>query len=292
MEFSKPLRHLIRKNEPLAAYTWLQIGGSARFFAEPNSIEELCQLLAEAQRLAIPVRLLGGGSNVLIRESGVDGLVISLATAELSKIEIRGNQLIARAGARLNHVISNAVGAGLAGLEHLAGIPGTIGGAVVANAGVTNDDIGSKVTQVSVVDRHGALLQRDRSKLQFGFRRSNLEDVVIVEIELSLEPMDASELTRRMQTNWIVKNAAQPLAGTRTIQAFIEPDGISLADALDAAGMKGVEEGEVSLNPHYPGYLTVAGNATSDQVLALIDRIARAVEIRSGIQLQSQLRIW
>jgi UDP-N-acetylmuramate dehydrogenase len=292
MEFSKSLQHLIRENEPLASYTWLQIGGCARFFAEPNSIDELSQLLAEAQRLSLPVRILGSGSNVLIRESGVDGLVISLSTAELSKIEVRGERLWARGGARLNHVISNAVGAGLAGLEHLAGIPGTIGGAVVANAGVTNDDIGSKVTRVTVIDRQGVSQQRERDSLQFGFRRSNLEDVVIAEIELTLEPVDASELTRRMQKNWIVKNTAQPQAGSRTVQAFIEPDGVSLADALDAAGMKAVAEGEVSLNAQYPGYLTVAGNATSDQVLALIDRITRAVEIRSGIQLQSQLRIW
>ncbi len=292
MEFSKPLQHLLRQNEPLAAYTWLQIGGNARYFAEPNTLDELRQLLVDAHRLSLPVRLLGGGSNVLCRETGFDGLVLNLATAEFSKIEQHQDRIIARGGARLNHLISVAVGAGLAGLEHLAGIPGTVGGAVVSNAGVTNDDIGSHVARVTVVDRHGDMVVLPRESLQFGFRRSNLEDLVIVEVEFLLEQTDSAELTRRMQTNWIVKRVKQPTAGSRTIQAFLEPDGVLLDDVLEAAGMRGIASGEVSLSADHPGYLTVAGAATSEQVLALIDRVAKAVEIRSGIQLQSPLKIW
>jgi UDP-N-acetylmuramate dehydrogenase len=292
MLFSDSLRHLIRENEPLAPYTWLQIGGNAKFFAEPNTLSELCLLLAEAQQQGISVRLLGGGSNILIREAGVDGLVLRLATPKLSQIEIHGEQLTAHGGAKLNHVISQAVGAGLSGLEHLVGIPGTLGGAVVSNAGVSNDDIGSRITRVTTIDREGRLIEQNRDQLQFGFRRSNLEDLIIAEVELTLEKKDPAELTRRMQANWIVKIAAQPPSGARTIQAFIEPDGTSLSDALEAAGMKGVAEGEVSLSSRHPGYLVVAGQATSDQVLALLERVTKAVEVRCGIQLQSQLKIW
>lgn len=292
MEFSKPLQHLLRENEPLAPYTWLQIGGNARYFAEPNTLEELQQLLVDAHRHSLPVRLLGGGSNVLCREAGFDGLVLSLATAEFTKIEQQQDRIFARGGAKLNHLISVAVGAGLAGLEHLAGIPGTVGGAVVSNAGVTNDDIGSHVARVTVVDRHGERIDMPRESLQFGFRRSNLEDLVIVEVEFLLEPCDTVELTRRMQANWIVKRAKQPSAGSRCIQAFLEPDGVMLDDALEAAGMRGIANGEVSMNADHPGYLTVAGAATSEQVLALVDRVGKAVEIRSGIQLQSPLKIW
>lgn len=292
MEFSKSIQHLIRRDEPLAPYTWLQIGGPASFFAEPNSLEDLSQLLADAHRLSLPVRLLGGGSNILCREAGVDGLVLNLNTAELSKIEIREQRLIARAGAHLNHVISAAVGAGLAGVEHLAGIPGTIGGGVVSNVGITNDDLGSRVNRVTAIERDGRLLPIEREQLQFGFRRSNLEDRVIVEVELQLKAMDSAELTRRMQTNWIVKRKSQPPSGTRAVQAFIEPDGASLADLLQQAAVEGLAQGEVSLSSHHPGYLCVAGGATSDQVLALIEQVTRAVEIRSGIQLQSPLKIW
>ncbi len=292
MEFSEPFQHLIRQQEPLAPYTWLQIGGSARYFAEPNSVEELVGLLAEAKRASLPIRILGSGSNLLVRESEVEGLVLSLATAELSKIDLRGEHVIARGGAKLNHVISAAVGAGLAGLEHLAGIPGTVGGAVVSNAGVTNDDIGSHVLRVTVVDRNGRLVELQRESLQFGFRRSNLEDLVIVEVEFQLEKTDSVELTRRMQSNWIVKRTKQPQSGSRTIQAFLEPDGISLADALEAAGMRDIANGEVVFSAQHPGFVTVAGSATSQQVLALVEQVAKAVEIRTGIQLQSPLKIW
>ncbi len=292
MEFTNAVQHLVRMHEPLAPYTWLQIGGVARFFAEPNSLDELGQLIADANRLSLPIRLLGGGSNVLVRESGFDGLVLRLATAQLSTIEVSGDRIVARGGAKLNHVVSLAAGAGLSGLEHLAGIPGTIGGAVVSNAGVTNDDIGSHVTRVTIFDRDGNLILKDRGALQFGFRRSNLQDAVIAEVELTLESMDPAELTRRMQANWIVKGTQQPPAGTRSIQAFIEPDGISLAEVLEVAGMRGLADGEVSMCAHQPGFLTVAGTATSEQVLALIERVVRAVEIRSGVQLQSQLKIW
>ena len=292
MVFSSDLQHLIRHNEPLAPLTWLQIGGPAKYFAEPNSLDELAELIAEAHQAKIPVRILGGGSNLLCREAGVDGLVLSLATAELSQIHIHDHRLVARAGAKFHHVISAAVGAGLAGLEHLAGIPGTLGGAVVSNAGVTNDDIGSHVLRLTLIDRHGQLQQLDRDQLQFGFRRSNLEDMYLVEVEMNLEPADPVELTRRMQTNWIVKRSSQPPSGTRTVQAFIEPDGTSLAEVLELAGMRSVVDGEVALCGQYPGYLTVAGEATSEQVLALLERVTRAVEIRSGIQLQSPLKIW
>ncbi len=292
MEFSTSLQHILRRNEPLASWTWLQIGGPAKFFAEPSSLTELSQLLAEAHRAGLPVRILGGGSNILCRESGFDGLVLSLATAELSKIKIDQQKVIARAGAKFNHVISAAVGAGLAGLEHLAGIPGTIGGAVVSNAGVTNDDIGSHVSRLTLIDRDGQAHDEDRRALQFGFRRSNLEDMFIAEVELSLEKADPVELTRRMQTNWIVKRTTQPPSGTRTAQVFIELDGTSLSDVLEQAGMRDIADGEVSLSPQHPGYLTVAGQATSGQVLALIERVTRAVEIRCGIQLHSPLKIW
>ena len=292
MRFANHLLHVIREDEPLAPYCWLRIGGLARFFAEPNSIDEFQELVQEASRLTLPVRLLGDGSNVLVREAGADGLVIRLATAELSSIHIEGNRLRAGAGAKLGHVISAAVAAGLGGIEHLAGIPGTIGAAVVTNAGGTNDDIGCRVTKVELVDRQGQQSTRCRDKMQFGFRRSNLQDVFLTEIELTLEESDAAELTRRMQSSWIIRRAAQPPTGTRTAQAFIESDGTDLSHLFSTAGLKGAIEGHATLSDRYPGFIVVSGDATSADVLALLTRVTRSVEAQTGIALQSQLRIW
>lgn len=292
MPFSQSLQHLLRENEPLAPLNWLQLGGPAKYYAEPSSVEEMCQLLQDAHAGSIPVRILGGGSNILVREAGFDGLVLNLSHAQLGAIAIQGNSVVAGGGALLNHVVSQAAGAGLAGIEYLAGIPGTFGGAVVSNAGVKNGDLGSKVQRVKIADMQGQISDLGREQLQFGFHRSNLAEVVVVEAELELEPGDAADITRRMQSAWIIKRAAQPALGSRTIQAFVEPDAASLSDVFERAGVRGQSDGEVALSPQFPGFVTVGGNASSDQVLRLIERVAVSVEAQTGVQLRSQVRIW
>jgi len=268
------------------------MGGTARYFAEPGNLDELAYLIAEANQAGVPIRMLGSGSNVLVREEGLDGLVIHLATSELSKIRIDGDSLTVRAGAKLNHVISAAVGAGLGGLEHLAGIPGTVGAAIVSNAGSINDDIGSRVASVRTIDRTGNFREFTSDQLQFGFRRSSLEDSLIAEVKFKLRSGDSEDLTRRMQSNWIVRRSTQPLIGSRTVQAFIEPDGIRLADVLDSAGVRDTREGDFSLDSAHPGFVLASGSPRSVDLIALITRVIRSVEAKSGIQLQSALKIW
>lgn len=292
MVFSQSTQHLIRENEPLAGYTWARIGGPARYYAEPTTSQEVSLLVKEAHAAGLPVRIIGDGSNLLVRDAGCDGIVLNLCAAGLSSIAIDGNTLVAGGGAKLNHVISQSAGAGLAGLEYLAGIPGTLGGAVVCNAAVKNGDIGSRVVRVSGLDESGNAVERLRDSLQFGFRRSNLEGLVVTEVQMQLEPIDPAELTRRMQAAWIVKRATQPVSGTRTLQAFIEPDGMSLTEALEAADMRGYAEGEVKLTSEFPGFVTISGQANSDQVIALIEKVTNRVAAQTGVPLQSQVRIW
>ena len=292
MSLSEQFPHIVRENEPLAPYTWLQLGGPARFFAEPNSPEEFAAVVKQAKADGLTVRMLGDGSNVLVRESGVDGVVIRLATAGLCDISISEQTVRAAAGAKLNHVISAAVAAGLTGLEHLAGIPGTIGAAVSTNAGVKNGDIGSRVTKITCVGEDGELQQLTRDELRFGFRRSSLDGSIVVEVELTLTEGEPSELTRRMQSSWIVRRADQPPSGSRTTQALIEPDGTDLAHLLAEAGLKDEREGNVVLSSQHPGFVLITAEATSEQVLALLARVQQTVEARTGTQLQSQLKIW
>ncbi len=123
MKSLENLGHLLRENEPLAPYTWLQIGGPARYFAEPTTRPDLIQLVSAAAKEQLPVRVLGGGSNLLIQESGCEGLVLHLTAPEFSTIQVQGTRLIVGGGAKLSHVITHAVGAGLAGLEHWWAFP-------------------------------------------------------------------------------------------------------------------------------------------------------------------------
>ncbi len=192
----------------------------------------------------------------------------------------------------MGDVVSESAQAGLLGLEHLAGIPGTLGGAVFGNSGVKNDDIGSKVECVRGVALDGSTVEISRDALQFGYRRSNLEGVVITEAELALVKAPAEEVTRRLQASWIVKKSSQPSPGIRAALAFIEPSGSQMSSLLEAAGMRSASEGNANMMSQYPGFITVNEEATADSVIALTTRISNAVEVQSGIRLQPQLKIW
>ncbi len=154
MSFPDDLTHLVRTDEPLERLVWLGIGGPARFFAEPVEVSEVSRLVKAAHDQGLPIRILGGGSNVLIREAGVDGLVISLAGAT-GGMQIDGTKMKAGSAAKLSHAVIKSVGEGLGGLEHLVGIPGTVGGAVVGNASSDGRDIGSVVESITVLDPEG-----------------------------------------------------------------------------------------------------------------------------------------
>lgn len=292
MVFSQSVQHLVRNDEPLGGFTWARIGGPAKYFAEPASVAELSQLFTDALEANLPVRIIGDGANVLVRDQGFEGLAISLASAELSKIHSEGNQLVAGAGAKLSQVVAASAGAGLAGIEYLAGIPGTFGGALVCNASVKNGDLGCRVKSVKVITPDSSLVELTSEQLQFGFQRSNLDGNIVVEATLDLQPVDASELTRRMQSAWIVKRASQPISGTRALQAFVEPDGASLQDALESADLRGASEGEVKLSSEHPGYLIVSGNATCEEVIKFIEMVTKKVEALTGTRLQSPVKIW
>ena len=206
--------HIVRDNEPLAPYTWLRLGGSADYFAEPASVEELAALIRRADEERLPVRVLGGGSNVLIRETGVRGLVVCLSAAAFSQISVHGQIVSAGGGARLGHVVSTAVREGLSGLEQLVGIPGTVGGALHGNSGANGTDVGQWTHSATVMTRGGELVQRSRDELQFSYRQSSLDEPVIVRVEFALEPDSPSELTKRMQKAWIVKKSTLPQGNT------------------------------------------------------------------------------
>ena len=211
MAFLSGFEKIARQAEPLAMHTWFQLGGPAEYFAEPENPDQLIALVKRSQQEGLDVRLLGQGSNVLVRDEGVPGLVLKLSAAEFGKIEIAGRRITAGGGAILGRVVTTAVHGGLAGLEMLIGIPGTLGGALHGNAGTHGGDIGQWATGATVVSISGEVYERGRDDLVFGYRESNLDELVILEGSFQLEEDDPRELARRMQKQWIVKKAAQPM---------------------------------------------------------------------------------
>ena len=292
MTLPDEVQHLIQTDVPLAPRTSLGIGGPARFFAEPPEADDLPTLVRAARGSELPVRVLGGGSNVLVRESGVDGLVISLAAAVHSGLSMDGHTLRVGAGAKLSQAVVKAVGDGLAGLEHLIGIPGTVGGAVVGNVSAGGRDIGSVVSAVEVMNLEGDCESIGRDDLHFGHRKSSLGDRPILAVHFQLEPADVTTLTKRMQKLWISRNAKGGRASQNRVMPFADPDGMPIGQLFQTLGLAGLRQGGAAIDSSQPEYLVAESDATSSDCLELISRVREQTLAQTDIDLQLNLQIW
>ncbi len=283
---------IVRLQQPLAERTWLKLGGPAQFFAEPNSVDELAALVRRCCDEKVPIRVMGGASNLLIRDDGFAGMVISLAMPAFSRINILQGQVTVGGGAQLAHTISETVRAGLAGLEPLVGIPGTIGGALHGNSGSRGGDIGQWACQATVMTRLGEIVQRGREDLVFAYRQSSLDELVILNAQFQLEQDDPEHLTKRMQKQWIVKKAGQPLSHLHVACMFKNPRGMSAGMLIDQAGLKGISVGGAEISQRHANFIIAHDGATSQDVLRLIDKVRARVAERLGVELENELEIW
>ncbi len=248
----------VRRDVPLAMYTRLQLGGPAEFFAEPKSTEELLALLKQSRAENIPVRVLGGGANILPAEDGVAGVILSLSAALFSEIRVENSRIVAGAGAKLGQVITQAVTQGLSGMEGLIGIPGTMGAALCGNVATRSGDLGERVESVTVLDFEGNVSTLSRNEITFGFRSSSLDDVVIVSATLKLEKDDPAELARRMQKFWILRKNLQPTGELASACAFVNPhSGVLARELIDHAGLKGTRIGGALVSERNADFIVV-----------------------------------
>jgi UDP-N-acetylmuramate dehydrogenase len=292
MSFQHGFEHIVREGELLAPYTWLRLGGPARYFAEPMNLEELSGLVRRCREEDLPVRLLGGGSNVVVRDEGVPGLVIYLSAAAFAGVSVKRGAVVAGGGAKLAHLIATAVREGLGGLEQLVGIPGTVGGALHGNASCHGTDIGQWTRSAAVLTHAGEIVSRDRDELVFAYRESNLDELAILEARFELEPDDPQELTKRMQKQWIVNKAAQPLQNEKTAMIFRDPGGISAASLIEQAGLKSARFGGAEVSDRNANYIGTQTEATSSDVLQLIEYLRERVDERLGVELQTAVDLW
>ncbi len=283
---------IVRQAEPLAQHTWFRLGGPAEYFAEPRNIDELQALVRRCAEEGIQIRLLGGGSNVLVRDEGVPGMVVALTESAFGAIKAAGRVITAASGAKLGHLISVAVREGLAGLEPLVGIPGTVGGALHGNAGSRGGDIGQWTCHATVMTRSGEIQQRERDDLTFAYRESSLDELVILEGKFELEQEDPEELTKRMQKHWIVKKANQPLGHQSAGCIFKNPRGMSAGMLIDQAGLKGSRVGGAEVSDLHANFIVADASATSQDVLRLIDLVRSRVAERLGVELETEIEIW
>ncbi len=280
------------RDEPLAPHTYLKLGGPAQYFITPRNRDELAQVILACRDAEMPYHILGGGCNLLIADKGVSGVVIHVGGGNFSQIEISGTTVTVGAGAKLTHLISQTVKAGLQGLEVLVGIPGTVGGALRGNAGGSGGDIGQFVTSVTGLTSGGEQVTRSDDEITFGYRDSNLRDLLIIEASFDLQPGDTDEITRRLRKTWIMKKATQPLTAQSAGCIFKNPRGMSAGLLIDQSGLKGTRIGNAEISDRHANFIITHPDASSDDVLRLIELAKSRVAEQFGVDLELEIEIW
>ena len=292
MSLLNGFENIVRQGEPLAMHTWFQLGGPAEYLAEPETLEQLVALIVRCHQENVAVRMLGQGSNILVRDEGVPGMVIRLSAPAFCGIRIQGRSLTAGGGALLGRAVTTAVHRGLAGLEMLIGIPGTVGGALHGNAGTQSGNIGQWTLEATVIAANGEVSQRTSEELVFDYRQSSLDDLVILEASCSLDEDNPRELAQRMQKQWILKKASQPMGHQSAGCVFKNPRGSSAGELIDDAGLKGTRIGGAVVSDRHANFIIAEPECTAQDVLRLIDLVRSQVRDRMGVELELELEIW
>jgi UDP-N-acetylmuramate dehydrogenase len=283
---------IVKQNEPLAPFTHLKLGGPAAVLAQPRSHAELSAIVKHCFFVRLPLRVLGTGCNLLVRDEGVQGVVLRLSEPAFTTIAIDGKSARAGTGAAVSALISQTAGHGLAGLETLVGVPGTVGGAVRTNAGNRSGDIGQFVRLVEVMGARGEVQVRERDELQFADHDSNLDDPVLLAVEFALEIDSPDAIVKRMRKAWITRKAAQPFSFQSAARIFKNPRGLSAAALIEQAGLARTRVGGAEVSDRDPNYIVVHPGAKSADVLRLMDLVHSRVLERFGVELEREITVW
>jgi len=283
---------IVQASASLAPYTHLKLGGPAEYLAQPRSREELAAVVGQCFAQRLPLRVLGSGCNLLVRDEGVKGLVLRLNDPFFAKVEVHGKEVTAGAGAAVSALISESVRHGLGGLEMLVGIKGTVGGALRCNAGDRGGDIGQFVRRVEVLDLRGKVQVRERDELRFGPHKSNLDDPVLLTATFGLDNDDPGVLVKRMRRAWIHRKAHQPLSFQAANRIFQDPPGFTAAALIDQAGLARTQVGGAEVSDRDPNAIVVHPGATARDVLRLIDMVRSRVQEQFKIELALEITIW
>ena len=279
------------ENAMMRDYTTLRLGGPADWLITPGSARELLQILAEARENRIPVTVIGQGSNLLVLDGGIRGAVIRMARG-MRDCFVRGNLLVADAGTMLHAAASMAAEKGLTGLEFASGIPGTVGGGVIMNAGAYGGEMSQTVLEAVVMHRDGTMQTIPAEELQFGYRHSALQgsEDIVCHVTFRLENGDRDGILARMKDLNRQRAEKQPLDVPSAGSTFKRPEGAFAAALIDQCGLKGYAVGGARVSTKHAGFLVNTGDSAADY-LNLVQTVQRIVEERTGIRLEPEIRI-
>ena len=292
MTLADAFPEIARRDQPLAPFTHLRIGGRAEFLVQPRTADELRQVLHYCAGHAVPLRMLGGGYNLLVRDEPVPGAVVRLSGPAFETITVDGRTVRAAGGAALFDLIAASVRAGLSGLETLVGIRGSVGGSVRCNVGDRAGEIGASVRRVAVLGLDGTEQVRTRDELTFGDHTSDLDEPVILWVEFELERDDAAAVLKRMRRTWVLRKGAEPLSFQASVRMFRNPAGATAAALIERAGLAKTKAGNAEVSDRNGNYAIAHPGTTAKDLIRLLDVVRTRVKENSGITLQQELNVW
>jgi UDP-N-acetylmuramate dehydrogenase len=292
MTWYSGLEPICHPDVPLADYTWYGLGGPAEWFVTPRDEAELCEVLRRCHANEIPVRVLGKGANLLVRDEGVHGVVLHLASEAWSQITFDGPAVHAGAGADFTQLVRQSVERSLAGLETLAGIPGTVGGIVCMNAGGKYGEAGETLHSARVALPTGELRDLTIEELAPRYRHTNLQGGVVCSARFELQPGDAPPLLARFRDIWQEKAASQPAVAAKSAGCIFKNAARPAGWLIDQAGLKGHRCGGAEISTKHANFIVAYPGATAGNVLELIDVARDRVREKHGIELELEVEVW
>ena len=281
----------VLENAPMSRYTTFRVGGPADVLFLPASVEELRTALAAAEREGVPVCLIGNGSNLIVRDGGIRGLVIALGEP-FSEIRVEGTQVWAQAGARLSAVAAAAQRAGLAGLEFASGIPGTLGGGCAMNAGAYGGELKDVLLWADVL-LDGELRRLSRDEMEMGYRSTMplRRGAIVLSACFELRQDDPEAIQERMRDLANRRREKQPLNLPSAGSTFKRPEGHFAGALIEQCGLKGCRIGGAQVSEKHAGFIVNVENATAADILQLIEHVQRVVQAQTGVQLETEVRV-
>ena len=292
MKLFAGLEEIVKTDEPLAGHTWFEMGGPAKYFVEPRTVEELAEVVSRCRQDEVPIYVLGGGANLLVSDAGVKGAVIHIAQGQFNDSKRTEIGMAANAGVDMGKLVLRCVREGLAGLECLTGIPGSVGGCVKMNAGGSFGDIGNTIESVTVMTEAGEVYTRHRDDLAFAYRSTNINAKFVLSAEFRLAEDDPQRVLKQVKQIWIYKKNTQPLAKRSAGCIFRNPRGLSAGALIDQAGLKEARVGGAYVSKKHANFVLADPGAKAFDVLKLIEQIRETVYKKFEIYLEMEIEVW
>jgi len=282
---------IVARNVPLAPLTWFRLGGPAEYLIRPRSVDELRAVIRAAREADMPLRIFGLGANLLVPDEGVRGVVLRLDQGEFARYDV--NEGFAGGGVDMTELTRSAVRAGRAGLEQLAGIPGTVGGGIAMNCGGKYGDIAKAVRSVELMNSDGDIETIEHERMGFAYRQSDIGERFVVGVRFELAPTDPETLKQRYREIWDYKQQTQPaMSGHSAGCIFRNPDGDSAGRIIDRAGLKGFRIGSAFISEQHANFAMADRGGSARDVRELIQTIRTRVFESSGVELEPEVKIW